>query len=171
MKRSVTGIRASTNSLSPPRSFHSYRYINVIWFVFHFMAMASASTNPFVYAIYSVRSCAAVSCRDCRFRLPNRSFSFFHFARHSSRQSPCIPMLFSDLLFRFVPPLLLSQCSAATKLTLVISTIDSAIGSKLQMLRIPSDRRPAAPTRPNLWRPARSRRTRTKSFQSSQNSL
>lgn len=34
--------------------FHSYRYINVIWFVMHFMAMASASTNPFVYAIYSV---------------------------------------------------------------------------------------------------------------------
>ena len=40
---------------------NSYRYINVIWFVFHFMAMLSASVNPFIYSIYSVGSCSPVS--------------------------------------------------------------------------------------------------------------
>ena len=31
-----------------------YRYINLIWFSCHFLAMSNSCYNPFIYAIYSV---------------------------------------------------------------------------------------------------------------------
>uniref|UniRef100_A0AAN0N7B3 Tachykinin-like peptide receptor 99D n=1 Tax=Polyphagotarsonemus latus TaxID=1204166 RepID=A0AAN0N7B3_9ACAR len=35
---------------------NKYRYINLIWFVFHWLAMSNSSVNPFIYAIYTLRN-------------------------------------------------------------------------------------------------------------------
>ncbi|CAN7986338.1 unnamed protein product [Ixodes hexagonus] len=32
-----------------------YRYINIIWFVMHWLAMSNSCYNPFIYAIYNER--------------------------------------------------------------------------------------------------------------------
>ncbi|KAH7982546.1 hypothetical protein HPB52_005586 [Rhipicephalus sanguineus] len=32
---------------------NTYRYINVIWFCCHWLAMSNSCYNPFIYAIYS----------------------------------------------------------------------------------------------------------------------
>ncbi|KAK8757427.1 hypothetical protein V5799_004941 [Amblyomma americanum] len=34
-------------------AINSYRYINVIWFIMHWLAMSNSCYNPFIYAIYS----------------------------------------------------------------------------------------------------------------------
>uniref|UniRef100_T1L5C7 G-protein coupled receptors family 1 profile domain-containing protein n=1 Tax=Tetranychus urticae TaxID=32264 RepID=T1L5C7_TETUR len=35
---------------------NTFRYINVIWFCCHWLAMSNSSVNPFIYAIYKISS-------------------------------------------------------------------------------------------------------------------
>ncbi|GFY46699.1 hypothetical protein TNIN_197731 [Trichonephila inaurata madagascariensis] len=44
----------------PPLTGVWYKYINVIWFSCHWLAMSNSCYNPFIYAIYNIvkfRSC------------------------------------------------------------------------------------------------------------------
>ncbi|KAH8034104.1 hypothetical protein HPB51_020121 [Rhipicephalus microplus] len=40
-----------------------YRYINVIWFCMHWLAMSNSCYNPFIYAIYSEKFSAEFKAR------------------------------------------------------------------------------------------------------------
>ena len=35
-------------------SLNSFRYINIVFFAIHWLAMSNSCINPFIYAIYSV---------------------------------------------------------------------------------------------------------------------
>lgn len=43
----------------------SYRYINLIWFSCHLLAMSNSCINPFIYAIYGVSNCYCCSYCSC----------------------------------------------------------------------------------------------------------
>lgn len=61
-----TGHLQNLFHLSPAR--RSYRYINVIWFFSHWLAMSNSCVNPFIYAIYTVsRPFACLSSPTQRF--------------------------------------------------------------------------------------------------------
>ncbi|KAH7984334.1 hypothetical protein MTO96_016237 [Rhipicephalus appendiculatus] len=42
---------------------NQYRYINVIWFCSHWLAMSNSCYNPFIYAIYSEKFSAEFRAR------------------------------------------------------------------------------------------------------------
>ncbi|KAL3210068.1 hypothetical protein MRX96_037415 [Rhipicephalus microplus] len=44
-------------------AINSYRYINVIWFCMHWLAMSNSCYNPFIYAIYSEKFSAEFKAR------------------------------------------------------------------------------------------------------------
>ncbi|KAH6944759.1 hypothetical protein HPB50_004939 [Hyalomma asiaticum] len=44
-------------------SINQYRYINVIWFCSHWLAMSNSCYNPFIYAIYSEKFSAEFRAR------------------------------------------------------------------------------------------------------------
>ncbi|XP_054155310.1 substance-K receptor-like [Oppia nitens] len=60
---------------------NKYRYINIIWFFCHFLAMSNSCYNPFIYAIYSERfnaefrhrSGCCCWCQCCRQIGPHRT--------------------------------------------------------------------------------------------------
>ncbi|KAM7305813.1 putative neuropeptide FF receptor [Ixodes scapularis] len=44
-------------------TINTYRYINVIWFCSHWLAMSNSCYNPFIYAIYSEKFSAEFKAR------------------------------------------------------------------------------------------------------------
>ncbi|KAH8033980.1 hypothetical protein HPB51_018491 [Rhipicephalus microplus] len=58
---------------------NSYRYINVIWFCCHWLAMSNSCYNPFIYAIYSEKFNAEFQARiRCCARRPQEEIVYGH---------------------------------------------------------------------------------------------
>ncbi|XP_064457078.1 neuromedin-K receptor-like [Ornithodoros turicata] len=61
---------------------NQYRYINVIWFSCHWLAMSNSCYNPFIYAIYSENFSAAFQARmTCCFSKKHAQASTLHRVR------------------------------------------------------------------------------------------
>ncbi|KAG0427764.1 hypothetical protein HPB47_025207 [Ixodes persulcatus] len=63
----------------PGKGPKAYRYINVIWFCCHWLAMSNSCYNPFIYAIYSERFSAEFNSRiRCCIRRPPEELVYGH---------------------------------------------------------------------------------------------